>query len=145
MERQESNIQLPSFKIDLKENDKCVVFFNELIETEIRQEEETERTIYVYSTYELKTNCRANLEAEITANYESWLNHVKTCDEITTAQEIRAKRNKLLTESDYTQVEDAVLSTEQKQAYQNYRQSLRDISSQAGFPYKVEWPKKPNT
>jgi hypothetical protein len=52
----------------------------------------------------------------------------------------RAERNSLLTASDWTQVEDSPVS---KTAWASYRQSLRDITSQAGFPHTVVWPTKP--
>lgn len=54
--------------------------------------------------------------------------------------EVRAKRNQLLTASDWTQVEDAPVD---KAAWSAYRQSLRDISAQAGFPATVVWPTQP--
>lgn len=143
MKRQESNLQLPRFKIDIKENGKCVVFFNEFISTELRQDEEKESVIYVYSTYELETNYRSNMEQELEKNYELWLSHAKEIDKSLVAAEAREKRNCLLAECDYTQVEDAALTEKEKQAYQIYRQELRDISEQEGFPYEIKWPDKP--
>ena len=40
---------------------------------------------------------------------------------------LRQKRNKLLSESDWTQLQDAPLTDAQKQAWATYRQSLRDL------------------
>lgn len=57
---------------------------------------------------------------------------------------IRNKRNALLKESDWTQYPDSPLNAEQKQAWANYRQALRDIPSQAGFPDTVQFPTAPN-
>lgn len=54
--------------------------------------------------------------------------------------EVRAKRNSLLTASDWTQVEDAPVD---QAAWATYRQALRDISAQAGFPATVVWPTQP--
>lgn len=53
----------------------------------------------------------------------------------------RSKRNQLLTESDWTQVADAPQATKDKWA--PYRQALRDVPQQAGFPENVVWPVKP--
>jgi len=53
---------------------------------------------------------------------------------------IRDRRNELLTECDWTQLADATVNS---LAWANYRQSLRDIPSQEGFPYNVIWPTKP--
>ena len=58
-------------------------------------------------------------------------------------REIRTKRNKLLSDSDWTQVLDSPLSIEQKQAWATYRQELRDITTQSGFPVDVVYPTKP--
>jgi homogentisate 1,2-dioxygenase len=57
-----------------------------------------------------------------------------------TAQQVRSKRDSLLTESDWTQVADAPVDQE---AWATYRQALRDIPSQAGFPNTVNWPVEP--
>ena len=53
---------------------------------------------------------------------------------------IRTQRNQLLAESDWTQLADAPVD---KTIWSVYRQSLRDISSQKGFPWDVVWPEKP--
>ncbi|CAB4136492.1 Phage tail assembly chaperone protein [uncultured Caudovirales phage] len=52
----------------------------------------------------------------------------------------RAFRNTLLADCDWTQLQDAPVN---QQAWANYRQALRDVTAQAGFPWTVEWPTKP--
>ena len=52
---------------------------------------------------------------------------------------IRAYRDKLLSETDYAALQDVVMSPEMAA----YRQALRDITDQAGFPHEVVWPTKP--
>lgn len=54
-------------------------------------------------------------------------------------QAIRNKRDQLLAETDWMALSDVTMSTEM----QSYRQALRDITGQAGFPYSVTWPTKP--
>ena len=56
------------------------------------------------------------------------------------SSQIRQERNTLLSECDWTQVSDAPVN---QAAWQTYRQALRDITSQEGFPYSVIWPTKP--
>ena len=56
------------------------------------------------------------------------------------AQAIRQQRNQKLTESDWTQVADAPVD---KAAWATYRQALRDVPSQAGFPWDIQWPTQP--
>lgn len=53
---------------------------------------------------------------------------------------VRSTRNRLLAESDWTQVLDAPVD---RAAWANYRQALRDVTLQAGFPSNVTWPSKP--
>ena len=55
---------------------------------------------------------------------------------------IRADRDKKLRESDWTQLADAPVD---KAAWATYRQALRDVPAQAGFPWDVKWPEQPVT
>lgn len=56
------------------------------------------------------------------------------------AEAVRKKRGDLLVASDWTQVSDAPVD---QVAWATYRQTLRDITAQAGFPNEVVWPIKP--
>ena len=56
------------------------------------------------------------------------------------AKSVRDQRNTKLAESDWTQVADAPVD---KQAWATYRQALRDITTQTGFPWEVTWPDAP--
>lgn len=56
------------------------------------------------------------------------------------AKAIRDQRNTKLTESDWTQVADAPVD---KEAWATYRQALRDITTQTGFPWEITWPDAP--
>lgn len=58
------------------------------------------------------------------------------------AETIRAERNRLLAESDWTQGADAATRCDPI-AWAAYRQHLCDITEQSGFPWSVEWPSKP--
>lgn len=57
--------------------------------------------------------------------------------------EIKILRNALLTASDWTQIPNSPLSAEKQTAWATYRQELRDIPSQTGFPFNVVWPTPP--
>lgn len=57
------------------------------------------------------------------------------------AASIRADRNRRLAECDWTQVADAPSASQY--AWAEYRQKLRDLPAQAGFPWTVTWPDKP--
>lgn len=56
------------------------------------------------------------------------------------AASVRSERNGLLTASDWTQVADAPVD---QAAWATYRQALRDVTAQTGFPWTVEWPTQP--
>jgi hypothetical protein len=53
---------------------------------------------------------------------------------------VRTSRNDLLTKCDWTQLAD---STADKAVWATYRQSLRDVTAQDGFPWNVTWPEAP--
>ena len=52
----------------------------------------------------------------------------------------RGKRDGLLITSDWTQVDDSPVD---KSAWATYRQLLRDVPTQAGFPNTISWPTEP--
>lgn len=54
---------------------------------------------------------------------------------------VRGHRNRLLKDTDYTQLADAPGDTA---AWATYRQALRDIPAQDGFPFTVTWPTEPS-
>jgi len=55
------------------------------------------------------------------------------------AQTVRAKRNQLLVESDSMALADRITDD-----WRTYRQSLRDVPAQAGFPDNITWPTEPS-
>jgi len=55
------------------------------------------------------------------------------------ATAVRAERDKLLSETDWMGMSDVTMPAE----WATYRQALRDVPSQAGFPYNVTWPDAP--
>ena len=61
----------------------------------------------------------------------------KSADDL--AAEIRAERGLRLSETDWMALSDNTMTPE----WASYRQALRDITSQGGFPYTIEWPTKP--
>ena len=59
------------------------------------------------------------------------------------AAEAREKRNALIAETDFLVMPDYPLDAEKKGAVLAYRQALRDVPEQAGFPRQIDWPVKP--
>ncbi len=56
------------------------------------------------------------------------------------AKSVRASRTEKLKDSDWTQVADSPVD---QAAWATYRQALRDITAQEGFPWDIEWPEQP--
>ncbi len=56
------------------------------------------------------------------------------------AARVREERNRLLAETDYLALSDVTMSS----AWATYRQNLRDIPAQSGFPNSVTYPTKPS-
>jgi hypothetical protein len=60
------------------------------------------------------------------------------------ANYIRAARNAVLKSSDWRIMSDSPLSNSKKAEWKTFRQALRDIPAQSGFPTNVTWPSKPS-
>lgn len=66
---------------------------------------------------------------------------VPTADAL--ARDARAERDRRLAACDWTQARDIPAATAER--WQPYRQALRDISAQPGFPIHITWPQEPTT
>jgi hypothetical protein len=77
-------------------------------------------------------------KAEHEAAYQATL-------DATTAENHRAARNKLLSDTDWTQINDSPLSNEDKTAWATYRQELRGITDLDAWPNLADddWPVEP--
>ena len=56
------------------------------------------------------------------------------------AKSVRTQRGEKLKDTDWTQVADAPVD---KAVWATYRQALRDVTAQAGFPWTITWPTEP--
>jgi len=64
----------------------------------------------------------------------------QTAKNVEQAKSVRNTRDQLLKDSDWTQVADAPVD---KQVWATYRQALRDVTTQTGFPWTITWPDAP--
>jgi hypothetical protein len=73
-----------------------------------------------------------------------WVSIPKTSEEL--ADEAREQRGMLLNASDKHVLLDrwAAMTLDQQTAWSQYRQALRDLPAQAGFPFEIFWPVKPS-
>ena len=59
-------------------------------------------------------------------------------------ERLREKRNRLLTDSDWTQFADSPLSDDKKAEWKTYRQALRDLPTKYDHPIYCKFPTKPS-
>lgn len=166
----ESNLQ-PNNKFEIENiiDGKCeIVFFDNIQELEPLEDNEKR---YSYDTYRLKVNYRDELEQELNDNqdkYNKWLELAKNTEYNELASKVRAERNKLLAETDKEMCLDRMgldipdnitatnLLTVVIKVFKalreiligenaQYRQELRDLTKQEGFPYNVVFPIKPDS
>jgi hypothetical protein len=78
-----------------------------------------------------------NQPAQTAAEQEAAWRAAKDAEQ---AKSVRDQRNQKLKDTDWTQVADAPVD---KAEWATHRQALRDITSQAGFPWTINWPDQP--
>jgi hypothetical protein len=71
------------------------------------------------------------------AEHEAAYKAIKDAEQ---ASAVRQSRSDKLADCDWTQVADSPVD---KTAWATYRQALRDVTAQTGFPWTVEWPVAP--
>ena len=126
--------------IDNIRNGKCtILFFDNIIEIDGSEENEKQ---YCYDLYIVEdVTYRDNLSETIFENLSDWLADAKEQDREKVADKLIEQRNTDLYATDWTQIPNSPLSPEVVQKYALYRQALRDVPQQEGFPYDVEYPK----
>jgi hypothetical protein len=83
-----------------------------------------------------------NQEIELSpAEVENLLKEVEVSGRLHSIELARRRRDNELLQSDWTQLVDIPQATKDKWA--TYRQALRDVPQQAGFPDNIQWPVKP--
>lgn len=96
---------------------------------------DNDHTIFGGLTDELKT--RFNITEEEYDPRDEWT-------EDQWADMVRMKRDSLISGTDYYILPDYPSTPDGIEAVKQYRQDLRDITLQSGFPRNVQWPSLPN-
>lgn len=60
------------------------------------------------------------------------------------ASRIRMRRDSMISRTDFYVQPDYPSDSEGLEAVKAYRQALRDVPEQSGFPRNVQWPEKPS-
>lgn len=74
---------------------------------------------------------------------EAWQGEVTVEEVPETADEIRARRDRLLAATDWAVLPDSPLDAQSLDAVKTYRQALRDVPQQEHFPGAITWPQMP--
>lgn len=161
----QSTIRPEKYSIENIEDSKCTVLFFDNIE---EKQDEEGSIIYIYDMYDMQVSYRESLEEQIKTNLEKWLEEAKIKAYEYEAKKVREIRNKLLEETDKEMCIDRLnielpedltmtnLISGLKKFFMGfseifngdmakYRQKLRDITKQDGFPYNIKFPIKPST
>ena len=148
----------PDDAVIITNGDTAIALFRENIE-----EVETEDGVqYTAEEYSLPLAAAKNIVERFNAHKEDWRELAIQKDYNETAAAVREIRNKLLDATDKEMSLDRIISelpsgqsitdflpflkalvTALSSAMAKYRQALRDVPQQEGFPYHVEWPVKP--
>jgi hypothetical protein len=67
----------------------------------------------------------------------------KAAKDAEAAKNVRSTRDKLIAETDWIVIKNLELNQNVPGVWEVYRQNLRDVPAQAGFPHNVTWPTKP--
>ena len=159
--RTESNFK-PSALVVEQHGESAEVIFRENIKQETRERDGESETVYTYDEYRLNVPYRENLPEPVKAAKAKWLEAAKAAEYDVLAAAIREKRDKLLAETDARMCFDRMglevpsgttfsawlsflsgLGSIISGTWAKYRQELRDIPQQPGFPYNVEFPTPP--
>ena len=110
--------------------DKDLIYVRENIEKETINTDVSETVGYIADEYFM------TLPHPATGNYEEYIIAAKALEYENLANLARSRRDQLLSATDYLGLSDRVMPENVK----IYRQKLRDIPLQEGFPYEIEYP-----
>ena len=148
----------PVFTVS-REGDRAVIIFY----TDIKEiQREDGETAWEAVSWTLESSWTDNIMERITENQAAWLAEAQAEAYEEAAAQVRSLRDKLLSESDAMMAIDRLglevpsgsnftawlsflrgIGDALTGAIKNYRQALRDLPEQEGFPFDVEWPDKP--
>lgn len=169
MKQESDSKPLKNYEIENIKDGKCdVVLFdlNSIEEVESISENGEAKTLYRYNSYRIRKSHNQSLLNMLDNDFETMLKLAIKQNYDTEASKIRKIRNKLLADTDKEMAFDrlkleipenitmaniikvfkdfsSALSDISNSEMAKYRQELRDITKQEGFPYNVIFPKKP--
>lgn len=104
-------------------------------------EEVSDDTHYIIGGLTARIPPRPGPEYTFDYSLRTWVD-MRTDAQI--AMMARAMRDTRISASDWVMLPDVVMSEEKRLLWVEYRQALRDITNQPGFPRNIVWPTKPS-
>lgn len=130
--------------------------------TDVQEKQRDGETVFEAVSWTMEVPWTDNLEARITAATEGWFTLAQQQATDIAAAAARAVRDQLLKDSDASMALDRLgldvpsgttftawlsflrgLGSVLTGAIAQYRQALRDLPNQPGFPFEIDWPEKP--
>lgn len=124
------------YDIEFRGDEAHITFFENVVEA--APDGETPR--YTYDIYTMTVRNRPTLIDSLEANIGAWIAAARDAEYANLAAAARAKRDELISATDFLVATDYPLAPDELQAVQEYRQALRDVPQQGGFPYDIVWP-----
>lgn len=148
----------PEFTVSREGQTAVITFYTDVQE---KQHEDTE-SVFEAVSWTIVRSWSEGLQERIQAHLEIWRNMAQSECFAAAAAEARARRDQLLADSDSLMALDRIgLSVPSGTTFTAwlsflkklgdvligdvavYRQALRDLPEQVGFPYEINWPNKP--
>ena len=144
-----TSVQTPQQPFEIRKIDKnyFAIFYNNVTESsDINGMTGQSITMWDYDKYSLEIPYSVNLAARIESDYANWLQKAKDAEKLVEETKIRDYRDQLLNDIDvkYCNAEKWTNMTDDKKSeWTAYKQALRDVPEQSGFPYTITFPKIP--
>lgn len=120
------------------------VRFFEVIATDLIEEDDGSKSERAtVRTSDLWVIEQDGVHSYIEKNYDRLLSHAKEGEEKALANLVRERRDDLLRQTDWTLLRAIEMGQSVPTEWSNYRQALRDITEQEGFPFNVAFPTQP--
>ena len=132
----------------LRNGTKCTVEFYDNVKSNPAIDGITGQTMpsWDYDKYSYETDYSPGLAAQIESNYDTWLQKAKAAEIASEGAKVRNYRDNLLNQCDlqYCNSEKwAAMADDKQKEWTAYKQALRDVTAQQGFPYSINWPIMP--
>lgn len=151
--------EMPQEYTVIRQKDTAIITFY----TDVQREERDDGPVYTAISWTLTCPWAESLERRVQNNVSLWRDKAMSVSYDEAASSVRAHRDKLLQNSDAQMAIDRLgLTVPEGSTFSEwlsflhalgdaltgkwkvYRQLLRDLPQQTGFPYEVEWPKQPD-